>query len=726
MPEFSVLNALGGVWRRKVLFSSVVVLLMAVAAGVISWMPELYKAEGTLVLEQRGMNTPELQPIVSSLAITPEIGRSEARIMTSRAVLYQVVQSLNLEQDPEFNPWLTSLAEEPIPLIGQGADILGFPRREAKEMPSPEAVRETVVKKLLKNLYVRNEERSVVLLVEYVSRTPERSAEIVNAVMNFYLADQLAQKESTRNIATGWLVERLNALRGELQEADNKVQEHRSSTLLLRTESGNLAARQVEQVNQQLSDVSAAREAAVSRAAEAQSLMVAGGANRGGTEAISRVLESTAIENLREREAELVQLAARLTTDLGPRHPSRLAVTAEMNDITRRIELEIKKVISNLDQEAHLLAEQQKVLQARLAGLKKTAQEAARAEVTVQDLERDAETKRRMYENFMTVVMQTTAGGSLQRPDGRIVSAAVTPLEPYSPQWKVLIALSSVAALLLAAVGTLIAEWRDDRILSLDGTPAAIRRHGFCAIPFVRRRGKGEALSRHVLDKPDSGVVETLRGLRIHLARKVGRNSVVMVTSSEAGEGKTSLTGALGRVAAGDGERVLLVECDLRRSTFGDCFDTHGSIGIEKILAGEASWQDAVIVEQETGLHIIASQSYSNSASKLLRSAQLSIMLGQARRYYDLILVDTPPVMRVPDALTLAAKVDATLMLVGWKQVRRRTVMEAIDRLELAGHNLAGIILTKVQGRLPKMAVYGGYDKSINKREAIRRLPAPL
>jgi succinoglycan biosynthesis transport protein ExoP len=726
LPEFSILNAFGAVWRRKGLFASVVVLVIAMAAGAVSWLPELYKAEGAIILEQRGMNMPELQPLVSNLTITPEVGRSEARVMASRTVLDQVVQSLGLERDPEFNPWLRSPAEERFPLVQQAIDMLGLARPEAQQMPSPAAVRETVIKELSKHLSIRNDERSLVLSIEYASESPERSAEIVNAVMNFYLADQLAQKEQALANANGWLGERLNALRSELQEADTKVQEHRSSTLLLRTESGNLAARQVEQVNQQLSEISAAREAAASRAAQARTLMSAGAANRSGAEALSRVLESAVIENLREREAALVQQAARLAADLGPRHPSRLAATAELNDITRRIRAEIMKVISNLDQEARVLAERQKVLQARLAGLEKTAQEAARAEVALQDLERDAETKRQMYENFMTVVMQTTTGGTLQRPDARIMSAAVAPLEAYSPQWKALLALSAVAGLLLATVAALIADWRDDRILSLEGASAATKRRGFGAIPLVRRRGKGEALSLHVLEKPDSIVVETLRGLRLHLIKIVGRNCVIMVTSSEAGEGKTSLTGALGRVAANDGERVLLVECDLRRSTFRDCFDTRGSVGIESVLAGEASWEDAITIEEQTGLHVIACQSYSKSASKLLRSEQLSIMLAQARQYYDLILVDTPPVMRVPDALNLSVKVDATLMLVGWKQVRQRTVMEAMGRLEGAGHKVAGVILTKVEGRLSKMAVYHGYDRHTHEHELVRRLPTSL
>jgi len=234
------------------------------------------------------------------------------------------------------------------------------------------------------------------------------------------------------------------------------------------------------------------------------------------------------------------------------------------------------------------------------------------------------------------------------------------------------------------------------------------------ALPLMRRkRAERAGLGQSFIGQPhESLIAETLRGIRIALGCRRdqgnGHASVLLVTSTEPNEGKTTFTSALGAVAAQDGLRVLIVDADLRRPQFHRMFKAEAGPALDNILDGSQNLSNVVRIDPETGAHCLTMHHVDHPVA-LLSSSYWYTFMQQARGTYDLIVLDTPPVMHVADALTLADHVDSAIFVIAYGSTRRRMVEEALKRFSTSGCRVAGVVLSKVPSLQTTHAYYSGY-----------------
>ncbi len=199
---------------------------------------------------------------------------------------------------------------------------------------------------------------------------------------------------------------------------------------------------------------------------------------------------------------------------------------------------------------------------------------------------------------------------------------------------------------------------------------------------------------------------------------------ILLITSALAGEGKTSLTAAIGRVLAKDGRRVLVIEADFRRPQIGELFDqpagrldfgTSSAATVRGRMRCRPIWRPA---------STICAAGLSDSPQAMLSSPAWGSIVADARRTYDLVLIDTPPVMSVTDTVVLARHCDAIALVIGWRSTQRRTIDAAIKRLRRVERPLAGFVLSKVQGTIEVVEYYAGYYGPAGKPRRTRRTPA--
>jgi succinoglycan biosynthesis transport protein ExoP len=236
---------------------------------------------------------------------------------------------------------------------------------------------------------------------------------------------------------------------------------------------------------------------------------------------------------------------------------------------------------------------------------------------------------------------------------------------------------------------------------------------GFGAIPAIRRRGRRATWQRYVLDHPYSSFAETIRGFRarLHAAARFRPAKVILLTSAEAGEGKTSIALAFARLTAQDGHRVLLIDCDLRRPALGKILALPTADDYSDVLAGQVSWRENVRVDQISGLHYLVTARPARNISQILETKGIEHTLREAAAEYDFVVIDSPPIMRVTDALLLARHVDIIAVVVWWKHTRRRMVAEALRRLDTHTDKLCGVILNKVSTERASDDGYSGYGR---------------
>jgi len=703
----TVFDVFASIWRHRGLIALMVLPLMAVAFVAAEFMPRQYTAQGAIVIASRKYMIPELES-VSTPTGDIDIVRSEMAVLRSRTLLRGVAKKLHLDTLPEFNSRLRPVAWyqrlDPRPYI----DAFFAPKRD-QDVDETERVDSEVEYTLYQNLGVSNDSRDYVITIDYRSQDPRLSAQIVNTLMSDYLNQYIESKVSAPISANASLNARAEDLRKEVAAADAKVQAFTNKSGYIQTRLGNVSSQQLNDLNTQLSTARADRAASEAKYAQAVALRRGGGS----TASASEVLASTLIQHLREKEADLMRQEADATTRLGPLHPERRAIEHQLRDIRQSISAEVGKVVQSLKGEMDVARAREASLQQRVTQLQGNALSAADAQNEYEHLQADADGKRKVYNEFLLRVAQTAKPDDKPQADARVISNAVPPTGPSFPHVFQLTLLVGVIATMGSVASVLLNEQLDHGYESLGEVRAGTGLLGFGAIPAIRRRGRRTTWQRYVLDHPYSSFAETIRGFRarLHAAARFRPAKVILMTSAQAGEGKTSIALAFARLTAQDGHRVLLIDCDLRRPALGKILALPTADDYSDVLAGHASWRDNVRVDQISGLHYLVTARPARNISQILETKGIEHTLREAAAEYDFVVIDSPPIMRVTDALLLARHVDIIAVVVWWKHTRRRMVAEALRRLDTHTDKLCGVILNKVPSESAADDGYSGYGK---------------
>jgi polysaccharide biosynthesis transport protein len=693
-------------WRRRWVICAAILAAMVLAVLIGKTLTPLYTADGAVVVATRKMSIPELENLVTPTG-DEALVRSEMAVMSSRTVLSAVADKLHLDQVPEFNtrlkpkddgfltkinpiPWIQSLMRGHQPVVGD----------------ETQAIRNDVLNTLSHNLDLVNDGRDYVITATYKAENPQIAASVINTMIEVYLDEYVTENRTATVEANQSLDVRGEQLHQQMQAAEQKVQDFTNRTGLLVTPGGTIAGQQVSELNAELSTARADRAAAEAKYNQAIA------AKQSGIAANTDVLASPVIQTLRGQEAEAVRNQADLESRVGPNHPDLKAADRQVAGMRRAIAGEIDKVVSSLKGQVDVTRAREASLVQQIAELNAKATSSSAAQDSLQRLNDDAQSKRKVYDEFMSRVAQTAKPEDHQSPNARMISAAMVPLHPSSPKITLMALLAGFAGGLLAVAGSILYAQLDHGFETLEEVRTVTGLPGLAAIPLVRNLGRKRLPHRYVVDNPVSPVAETLRAFRAKLRwASEGRPlKTILVSSAVPGEGKTSFALSFARLAARDGCRVLLVECDFRRPTLETVLPSPVRPGQPGFLDDPASWRDWVGVDGLTGLNYLTANEDSTRLAPMLEADGLGAILRDARREYDYVVVDSPPIMRVPDAMLLARAVDAVALVVSWKRTRQKVVREALRRLALDPDMPTGIILSKVDGAAAH-DMYSGYHR---------------
>ena len=720
--DLSLSALVGTLWRRRLIILALGVAAFVGAWGVLQTLTPRYTAQGTLVIETQRLTIPELQGVVAENQVDSALIRSESQILSSRGLLEQVVKRLDLGQYPEFNP---TLVEAPPALTDRFAPGLWLPDSVLEwlkeygldftiqpALPMTESqIHEAVLWNLTKGVVIGNDGRSYVFYVSFTGEDPEIAAKIVNALMERYIAEKSEARTRTNVEANTVLSQRIETVRGEVEELDRKVQEFRKRYQLFETRSGTIASQQLSEINTQLATARADRAQAESRYAAAASASRTGA----GAEDLPEVLSSAVIIQLRAREAEARQRQAETATRLGPNHPQRRQVEAELAELRRNVGVEVAKVVASLRSQLDVARSREAALERKLSELRGQSAQLAEAENELRQAEKEAEARRTIYEGLLQRAEQTSSSSQgILQVNTRVVSVSVPPGSPSSPRRMMVLVLATGAGLMLGAMLALLREQFDD---GFDNTDDILNRTGvigIAAVPRLPGRGHKASPAREVARDVNSPAAETMRGLRarIRFSSTNAPPKIVLVTSAIASEGKSSVAAAFARVAAIDGLRTLLIEADLHQPSLARMLALPARAALVDGLSGRVDWGDCITVDPETGLHLLLADESFEKPQQVFESMQFQNLLSAATAAYDMVVIDSPPVMVVSDAILLSHFADSVLLVAESGRTRRRIVVEAVQRLAAASRGLTGIVLSKTETVQVAGGFYGGYGKA--------------
>ncbi|WP_417493207.1 polysaccharide biosynthesis tyrosine autokinase [Maricaulis sp.] len=676
----------------------------------------LYTASARLLIDSRESRVVDFEAVLSGLPPNSAAIDTEVEVLRSRSLAQAVVSRTGLTTIPEFNTalqdenWRDRLLRQ---LAALGGAVLANRTHTPNGEETPEMVMDRVAEELLEHSSARRLGSTFVIEVSATSQSPELAQEMANAYAEEYLLAQLEAKFSATERANGWLFERVAALREEVQAAEQAVARYRDEHGLLDAEGATLTEQQISDTNAQLIVQRAELTEARARLRNVRSRLDQGV----GPESIAEVLNSEVVRELRSQEAMVSRQRGELMSRYGARHPEIQTVERELADIRVQIDQEINRIVSNLESEVNIAAERANSLAASLQDLRSELGTNNAALVNLRALEREANASRAMFESFLNRFRQTDEADQFNEADARIVANATLPLEASSPR----LVLNFALGLALAGLGAILAALLREILESGLRTEAEVERKlgvpHIASVPKLKPgfveglRGRRPDPGQYVLNKPLSSIAESYRTLRSGL-KVAGLDkplTVVAVTSALPGEGKTTTTIALGRIAAQAADRVLAIDCDLRRRGLSMGLAPDAATGMLEVLASESSLEDAIVVDEQSGLHVLPLTVRSFSPKDLFRSEAFKALLERVRGQYDLILLDTAPVMAVADTRAIAGLVDGMIFSVEWGRSPVGAARLSIDALTRAKGNIVGVVLNGVDINRQARYGYGAY-----------------
>jgi exopolysaccharide transport family protein len=709
--------------RRKKFIIGFVLASALVALPVIKSLTPIYTAATDILIDTVEPNITEIKAVITDQTTDKAALLSEIEVIRSRGLAEKVVDQLQLDQDPEFNPAL----QVPSPLDQLRASIgavltnhlpdsvlsaLGYDPQAENQGPEQSLARQrdATVDNFLENLIVLVKGESRAITIAFDSDSAQKSALVANTIADAYILDKLDVKYEATRRANQWLASKLEDMRKKVAQSEGAVEAYRRDAGLLQGQEGSLlVSQQVSDLNAQLIIARTERAAAEARLTQVRRMLQ----SSGGVDAAADVLQSPIIQTLTAQETEAKRKVIEMSNSYGERHPRLITARAELKDLQSKIAAEVNKIVQSLQSDAAVARAREGTLAGGLRQVESRVAQANSSSVQLRALEREAQADKSLLELFLSRFSQINAQTdfAVHQPNARIISKASVPRWPTAPRTMLLLAMTLVASSIFAVLFVLAFEYLNrgfrsgEQIEELTG----VRTLGL--IPQIKVGGKKARSPETVLVKqPQSLFGESIRSLftSILISQNQAPPKTLIITSCHPKEGKTTVAVCLTRIAAMSGRKAVIVETDLRKPQVHARLGLPQAPGLVEYFLGENDLSEVLHKDEATGAFAIPAGKASVDPTKLLDSPEMTRLIAGLSSQFDLVILDTPPIMAVADARLIAPQVDGTIFVARWGKTERDVVKLGLKTLIDAGSRVFGAVLTMVD--VEQHAAYGFGD----------------
>ena len=678
---------------------------MAVFVLVVAWnmvdsyttIPQ-YQAQSRVLIDEdtAGLGTPA--DISQNFTLQdPEVYlQTQLRIIRGRELARRTAKKLELHTVPEFNGQgakPTALAEA----ISTVKTYAYWPVRivlGSTPAPSPVATAESgdpeaYADALIGHLGVNQIRGSRLVDLLFTAADPAFAAKAANAYAEEYVAQNLELKAANLDKSLEWLTGEVGRQEGLVKASERALADYRERQDAggLAEGSGNIVVARLTQLND---EVTRARTNRLTKENVWNQVRSAGQ----DTETITTILQNPMVLSLRNRVSEVERDRGRISERYGPRHPEYEKVTTQLADVKLQLEAEIKKAIQTAKSEYEAAVVQERTLTQALNEQKAAATDLSRKGVDYTLILREAESNREIYNSLLTREKELRVVANSRTNNIRLVDRAQVPGSPSSPNhrqdWIYALAFGLVFAL-ATAFGI---DYLDDTVKTPEDITRRLKLRFLGLVPAVRG-------DRHpLLSGPvphDFG--EAFRTLRTALVSQLPGDGpkVMAVTSAQPLEGKTTTAVNIAMALAVGGSRVLLIDADMRRPSVHKALRMTNDRGLSQLLAGQARMREVVQRTHDPNLLVITAGRTPANPSELLAADRMRALIsGLENGPFDWVIIDTPPVLAVTDAVIIAPLVAAMTFVVGSEMTRWRLAERAVETLLSGNPRHLCAVLNKV------------------------------
>lgn len=628
-------------------------------------------------------------------------------IIGSRSVVESVIKKLKLEQHPVFLKAIPALTAEEPGISSWRSLISDSDTSMIDPAYQQQLLKDAMIEYVLAHLDVKGQKNSQIINISYESPDAKLSATIANAISDAYIEKGFEAKLALNKKASEWLTNRIAGLRQKLESSEERLRHYQQKESMVNTESfASMTSSKLGGITDALIKAQARRAETEIRFQQVQEVKNSGK----NLESLPLVLQNKFIQTLKEEQAKLARYASELSERYGEKHPKMIAVTSDLQTTNRRLSHEVDKIIDGIKSDYEAAVSSVQKLQALSQQTEKEARSYQSKEFQLAKLERDVATNRQLYDVFMTRFKETSMTGDTGVTNVSIVDYARPALFPSKPKKKLIVAAAMFAGLFLGVLLAFLLEYLENTFRIPEDVEQKLGLPLLGVLPMLPLDNENTP-ERHTFSELDSpAFTEALNNIRtgVMFANIDVPAKIIMVTSSVANEGKTTLCSNLSLTFSHTG-KTLLIDGDLRKQQFSNTVLSQSRLtGLAELAAGDASLDDCIIQDKAVdNLFYMSSGLTTPKPLELLSSKRFSEMLNLLRVKFDHIIIDSAPLLPVSDSLILANLVDEVILVVKADSTTDKMAQDAVKRLATAHVKLLGVVLQ--QADIAKMESYGSY-----------------
>lgn len=724
-PESGGLLEYWSVLRRR---KGTLILIASLGAivGFLVTLPQtpIYQVRTSLeivALNQNFLNIKETNPLnENGTSIDTTDIQTQIKILQSESLIDRVLAKL--KSNPAAAPQTTRVAA--------WRKLLNLPD------PEPTDPREQSISYAKKNYKVRASNQTRIIEITVDSMSPQIATDFANSLTGEFIDQNLESRWQTTQHTSEWLSRQLDDMRIRLEQSEDRLQGYARQAGLLFTgdQKNNVSEEKLLQLQQALSTVQTDRISKQSRWEMA---------NSSPAEALPDVLNDTTLRDYQAKLTELKRQIAELHATYTDESLKVQKVQVQLATLETALNTERADILKRIKNEYDEALRRESLLTTDYAAQRTTVTGESEKAVQYDIMKHEVESNRQLYDAMLQQLKQATLASALRASNIRVVDPAKLPKHPYRPDIPISTTLGLLSGALLGAAFIIIQERADRSIQAPGETQIFLNLPELGIVPAenavgrVRLRYVGRsAAAKERIAPPEedssklpalpsrvelstwqrkpSVVAESFRATLVSIlfsGENGNRPRVMVVTSSNPSEGKSTVVSNLGIAVAEVNQKVLLIDADLRKPRLHDIFNLRNDNGLSDLLRSKATVSAALAgAIQQThipDLYVLTSGSTTSAATSLLYSNRMPEVLQKLRTEFETIFIDTPPMLQIPDARVLGRMVDSVIMVVRSGKTTRDAAMAARQRFSEDGTRMLGTILNDWNPKRSPNGYYG-------------------
>lgn len=709
--------AMGFLRRQYALILFVTALAVVVSLIYLRVTPPTYTAQVKVLFGSPKAQFVQQQSMLAESPLDVAQLESQIEIIKSKGIAASVINQTNLANS-DFNASAQPLQK----LLGFFRGLFGTEPAKRDDKTSSE-VKDGLIAAFQDKLLASRVGMSNVIEISFSSQSPQRAAQIANAVANTYIADQLNAKFEANRNATSWLQDRLRELGQQALTAERAVNAFKAQNNIVAVGGRLMDEQQVTDLNGRLVAARAQTSDALARLDRFQIILSQNEANTANANldaSVSDALSSPIINNLRQQYLELSRRESDWSARFGHNHLAVVNLRTRMRDLRTSILDEVRRLSETAKSDYEVAKQRQEEIEKQLTQAVSQSRTTNSAEATMRELETSAKGYRNLYESFLQRYMGSVQQESFPVTEARVISPASPPENKSKPKPALILVLGLLGGL---ALGTGLALLRDmlDRVFRTSAqVEATLHMPCISLVPLLKDvepkklRGEQEhadralsqgTVARHsgvywaASEMPLSRFAESIRSIKLAVDLNVtnSSNKVIGITSSLPNEGKSTIAAALAQLMAHAGARVILVDCDLRNPSLSRSLAPHAGTGIVEIISGRCTLDQAICKDSKTNLAFLPTVKKQPlfHTSEMLSAAPTKQLFDHLRATYDYVVVDLPPLAPIVDVRATAPLIDCLVLAIEWGRTKIDVVQHALHTAPSLHTALIGAVLNK-------------------------------